>query len=533
MKYENEIILEPDPSRVMEGLRDTGYNFNTAMADLIDNSIAAKAKNIKIKISMNPIGAVSVYLADDGYGMDLEGLKNAMRYGSNKRSDPSSLGKFGLGLKTASTAFCRSLSILSKTETSEYNKVCWDLDEICKINKWKLLTPSIENDEIDILEDVTNGGAGTLVIWNKVDRLIMYDYKQSGAKKKAFDRIISTLKIHLSRVFQRFISSEYSEDPISLYINDDKISPWDPFCKNEAKTQLVAKQEIPVEIGDDGKKAKFIVEAYILPRKEEFSSIEAYKNADIKNDTEGFYIYRENRLIYMGGWLDTYTSDPHFSLLRINFSFDHQLDDAFQIDIKKSRILLADEIFDFLKENFLPAPRNQANDQYRKGTSASIMAMGNSAHAASNANIESKASTVENSKISVEDKNVGTVKVSNSQGTFITTTIRIQDTIESGHSRVIPVPSIDSNMLWEPTIVDGNHAVSINQSHPYYIKVYAPVLQNHVLVEGMDALLWALAEAEISTYNEDTKEQYEDMRVQVSRILKKLVNDLPEPDVNE
>ena len=88
-------------------------------------------------------------------------------------------------------------------------------------------------------------------------------------------------------------------------------------------------------------------------------------------------------------------------------------------------------------------------------------------------------------------------------------------------------------MLWEPTIVDGNHAVSINQSHPYYIKVYAPVLQNHVLVEGMDALLWALSEAEMSTYNEDTKEQYEDMRVQVSRILKKLVNDLPDPDINE
>ena len=95
------------------------------------------------------------------------------------------------------------------------------------------------------------------------------------------------------------------------------------------------------------------------------------------------------------------------------------------------------------------------------------------------------------------------------------------------------MPSIDSGMLWEPTIADGNHAVSINQSHAYYTKVYAPVIDNHVLVTGMDALLWALAEAEMSTYNEETKEQYEEMRIQVSRILKKLVNDLPDPDIEE
>ena len=138
MNDDNEIILEPDPSRVMEGLRDTGYNFNTAMADLIDNSIAADATIIKVKVDMDPRGEVKVYLADNGHGMNFEDLKNAMRYGSEKRSDPSSLGKFGLGLKTASTAFCRCLSILSKSQDSDYNKVQWDLDEICKINKSRI-----------------------------------------------------------------------------------------------------------------------------------------------------------------------------------------------------------------------------------------------------------------------------------------------------------------------------------------------------------------------------------------------------------
>ena len=168
-----EIILEPDPARVMEGLRDTGYDFNTAMADIVDNSIAADATIIKVKVDLNPSGNINIYVADNGCGMDFEGLKNAMRYGSTERVDPSSLGKFGLGLKTASTAFCRSLSLLSKDKKdADYHKVQWDLDEICKINKWQLLQPPIEQDEIDLLEETTHGESGTLVIWHKVDNII-------------------------------------------------------------------------------------------------------------------------------------------------------------------------------------------------------------------------------------------------------------------------------------------------------------------------------------------------------------------------
>lgn len=163
-----EIILEPDPARVMEGLRDTGYDFNMAMADLVDNSIAAHATVIKVYVNPLPNSDLKIYIADNGCGMTLEGLKNAMRYGSNRRAEASSLGKFGLGLKTASTAFCRSLSLLSRGSDGLCNKVCWDLDEICKINKWKLLQPDISDDELELLDDVTNGGTGTLVIWEKL-----------------------------------------------------------------------------------------------------------------------------------------------------------------------------------------------------------------------------------------------------------------------------------------------------------------------------------------------------------------------------
>ena len=526
-----EIILEPDPARVMEGLRDTGYDFNTALADLVDNSIAADATEVDVKIEMIPIsGEIHVYIADNGHGMNLEGLKNAMKYGSARRDDPSSLGKFGLGLKTASTAFCRKLSLLSKTNESDYNKVCWDLDEICRINKWKLLQPELDDDEIDILEQTSKGKAGTLVIWEKVDR-VMKMYSNPSSRTKAFQRIVDSVKKHFSMVYQRFLDPQYTNNVIKIRVNGEPIKPWDPFCKSEPNTHMIAREEIPVEL-PNGSTSSFVVEAYLLPRVEEFSSPKAKSEAHISNDYEGFYIYRENRLIHFGGWLGIFVSDPHISLLRVNFSFDHTLDEAFNVDIKKSGINLAEEIYQYLEQHFLPAPRREAQEIYRKGQNAAIQREGVNAHAASNANINSKAPALEAAKVEVINPETGKVSVSNNQGTF-SGTIKIRSIEKPGQTRVIPVGTIEGNMLWEPTIVDGNHAVSINQGHPYYQKVYAPILGNSVLVTGMDALLWALAEAEMSTYSDETKEQYEEMRIQVSRILKKLVSELPDPEFKE
>ena len=94
-------VLPPDPARMIEGLRDTGYEFVTAVADIIDNSIAADASLVDIRIKMDYRGSIRVYIADNGIGMDRGALLNAMKYGSQRRDSPASLGKFGLGLKTA------------------------------------------------------------------------------------------------------------------------------------------------------------------------------------------------------------------------------------------------------------------------------------------------------------------------------------------------------------------------------------------------------------------------------------------------
>lgn len=525
---EDEIILEPDPSRVMEGLRDTGYNFKTAMADLVDNSIAAKATIIKINVSKNPDNTINVYIADNGTGMDLDGLKNAMRYGSDRRQDPSSLGKFGLGLKTASTAFCRCLSLLSKNATSGYHKVRWDLDEIAKNNKWLLLQPPIDKDEVELLEEVTGGESGTLVVWDKVDRLLKA-YSNNSYLNKAYNKLIEELKFHFSMVYQRFLDTEFTSAPnVAIYVNGSKIEPWDPFCSKHPKTRRLAIQDIPVEM-PDGSKTKFHLGAYLLPRVDDFATKQERASARVSNDFEGFYVYRENRLIYFGSWLGMFTNDPHISLLRVDFSFDHTLDDAFNVDIKKSRILLSEEIFAYIKDNFILGPRREAENLYRNINNAKIAKIGQNAHEASNNNISQKASSLEESRIEVIDESSGRVAISNRQGTFAGT-IKIQKSTKPGQCRVIPVPTITGDNLWEPSMVDGQHAVNINQSHEYYKRIYAPNLGNQNLIIGMDSLLWALSEAELSTYNDEAKERYENMRCLVSMILRRLVNDLPEFD---
>lgn len=525
-KYQ-EIILEPDPARVMEGLRDTGYDFNMAMADLVDNSIAANATIVKVYLNPMPNSDLKLYIADNGCGMTMDGLMNAMRYGSNRRADASSLGKFGLGLKTASTAFCRSLSLLSRGSDGECNKVCWDLDEICKINKWKLLQPAITDDEMDLLDEVADGCTGTLVIWEKVDRLLK-DYQREGAKKTALKKILEGLEFHFSLVYQRFLDSRYTERPIEIYLNDKLIEPWDPFCTDEPESTKSGEHKIKAELPEGGYSA-FTVKAYVLPRKENFSSTVAYSRARINNDMQGFYIYRENRLLHHGDWADIRRKDPHFSLARVELSFDHTLDEAFNVDIKKSRIHINDDIADYLEKEFLPATIRLAEERYRKLQKTAIIQSAGNVHDAAGINIEENASSLQNSKTQVVNEKKNEVKVTNSVGEF-TTTIKILPPTNARQHRVVPVDTIEGNLLWEPTLVDGDHAVSINRNHDFYLKVYGPNMDNPSLIQGLDSMLWGLAEAELSTYNEDTREQYEEMRNQVSRILKKLVKELPDPD---
>lgn len=532
MSDKDDIILQPDPARVMEGLRDTGYDFNTAIADIIDNSIAADATKIDILLELDPLGEVFVYIADNGCGMNFEDLKNAMKYGSKERKNKASLGKFGLGLKTASTAFCRNLSLISKGEDLVTRKVQWDLDYITDTGEWNLRQPEITVDEADYLQETAGEGTGTLVVWEKIDRLLNC-YKSVSSAQNALKKVEQALEFHISMVYQRYLDFDDNRAKnIVIFLNGHIVKPWDPFCVNEDNTLMLCEESLEIEIAGESEIPILMIRAFLIPRRSEFSTRMAGDKARVSNDMQGFYVYRENRLIHYGDWMGMFSKEPHGTLLRVELSFNYKLDDAFHVDIKKSRILLNQEIFNYIKDSVMPPLRRAADERYRRGTKKKVEEAAITAHDASNRNIDEKAKSIENSKVEITDEKAGEVQITNQNGTF-KHRISIRHADKPGQYRIIPVNSIDNGMLWSPTIADGKHAVELNMGHPYYQKVYYPILTQNVVVTGLDSLLWAMAEAELSTFNEETKEQYEDMRFLVSKCLRKLVADLPDPDVDE
>lgn len=528
--------LPPDPARMIEGLRDTGYEFNTAIADIIDNSIAADATRIDLRVSMDFRGNVRVAIADNGIGMNRDGLLNAMKYGSQRRDNAASLGKFGLGLKTASTAFCRRLSVITRPSArARALQATWDLDHVARTGQWELLLPEPDDDGMALLDETAERHSGTVVLWENIDRLFERDYQNPGGKpaQNALKKAKKDLGAHIGLVYQRFLDpNDVRARSIEIKLDGDRIPAWNPYCEGES--ELVAEEPaLEVEL-PSGKKAEFTIRAFVLPRREEFSSEEQARAALVTNDRQGIYIYRENRLIHDADWLGMYQKEPHFSLIRVEFSFDHRLDDAFHVDIKKSRILLNETLFNWLKDEFLPAPRRAAEQRYRKGQKKKISDKTKEAHDTSNTSIALKEEELDSSQINVIDKKSGEVEVTNKEGK-VRLQLRIATAQKPGQCYVAPVASIDDGLLWEPALIDGHKAVRINTGHDYYHKVYAPNLSSGVTVQGMDSLLWAICAAELGTVNEASKRHFAELRFEVSRLLRALVADLPEPavDIND
>jgi hypothetical protein len=222
----------------------------------------------------------------------------------------------------------------------------------------------------------------------------------------------------------------------------------------------------------------------------------------------------------MGLW----ASEPHGTLLRVEFSFDNRLDEVFDIDFKKSRITPAEPIVNALGI-FLAAPRNAADDRYRKGRRKQVVDVIAGGHDESNRFIVGKEKEV--SLANVKPLGNGTAEVTNKEGTVVIVLPSGRE-MRPGEFSVQPVDGLNDGLLWEPCIISGHHAVRINTGHEY-----VPNINEEVTVQGLDSLLWALCEAELGTVNENTKGYFGELRYEVSKILRQLVAELPEPDLGE
>jgi hypothetical protein len=316
----------PEAASMIETFRAIGYSLETAIADIVDNSISANAKNIHINRIWRG-GKSVITIKDDGEGMNSSEIIQAMRPGAqNPLSDrlETDLGRFGLGLKTASFSQCRKLSVLSKRKDYVPTFWSWDLDYVAESKKWELIKWIPE----DFLNELDNEQSGTLVVWSDLDRVLpsQTDEMDENVKHK-FSISLDKVKNHIAMTFHRFIEDK----TIKIFWGEHEIEAWNPFCTNENKTQIRETEYINGGV---------IMKGYVLPHKNNFSTEQAYIKAEGINGypaMQGFYVYRGKRLLLAGDWLGLFRKEEHYKLVRIQIDLPNKLDTEWQIDIKKSK----------------------------------------------------------------------------------------------------------------------------------------------------------------------------------------------------
>ena len=350
-KYISE-EAKPNPIATINSFRAFGYDLPKSIADIIDNSISAWAKNVWIDYKWE--GKKSwIKIKDDGIGMDKSTLINAMTPGSidpeNERS-VNDLGRFGMGLKTASFSQCKSVSVITKTDHTDIIYRTWDLDFVNQAGNWHLLDYLPEEKFINDLDALASG---TTVLWFKLDRVFGKVDSENFSAKIEFYKKFEDVENYLRLIFHRFIEKE----KIGIYLNNRKIEAWDPFLKGEKGSQVFDQERFEGDVK---------IKGYILPHPSKLSK-EKQNQAEGPYgwlNSQGFYVYRNERLLLYGSWLGLYKKMEHFKLTRIMIDISNRFDSDWKIDIKKSQAYPPNYIIDEIRR-IAEYIRNKSKQVYR------------------------------------------------------------------------------------------------------------------------------------------------------------------------
>ena len=324
----NTINLPPHAPTLMESTRAIGYSIESAIADIIDNSVAALAD--RVDIDFFPIGEAYISILDNGVGMAKEELITAMQYGSRNPLDTrneNDLGRYGLGLKTASLSQCRILTVLTKKD-GVLSGAQWNLNFIKETQDWSLLL--LGEDEARLLpsfQKLNNYEHGTLVVWQDLDKFGIGENDIA----EAFSRKMGLIRDHLSLVFHRYLSGEPGLKKLDIKMNEESVIPQDPFLIKKS-TQLMDDETIIVR-GE-----KVVVSPYILPHTSRLTQkeLKALGGKDGLRKNQGFYVYRNKRLLVWGTWFKLMRQGDLSKLARVRVDIPNSLDDLWTLDVKKS-----------------------------------------------------------------------------------------------------------------------------------------------------------------------------------------------------
>lgn len=344
------VSAPPYPYETMLALSSMGYDFSQAVADVVDNSIDAGATGVDIRSHSDEGSPDSAYLLvmDNGTGMDANRLQLAMTLGGTN-SDSDTLGKFGMGMKTASLSQCDRLVVCSK-HSGKIHGLCWDIDVLKKTNKWVMEVVDEDVLPLPALEYLTSIRSGTVVVWRKIKSVRELNDKNAT---QVLDREALHTRRYLEMIFHRYLSGEQGVRKINMSFNGRKITPWDPFCRDQKNTRNLG--DVAIKVPEAGKSSVF-VRPFLLPSQDGFSSSEAFNlGAGIRkwNDMQGFYFYRNNRMVDYSGWNWMRAKDEKTKFLRVAIDYDvnPKMDSLMKINVAKQTASIPASIRDEIKEH--------------------------------------------------------------------------------------------------------------------------------------------------------------------------------------
>lgn len=342
--------VTPSASRLTNSLRDLGYDLPTAVAELVDNSISAGAERIDIDFEYRGHDSF-ILVSDDGHGMTAAEVTEAIRLGTRRTYCDSDLGRFGLGLKTASLSQARRLTVVSRRAPQRrwISKRTLDLDYIERVDRWEVFEPTDYEAAADGLSRLQEG-PGTVVGLEKLDRLFEGVDPDSGWGERRLIKSAEAVAAHLGVIFHRFIEGTASSRRITILVNGSKIGPWNPFAPTEERTQKLAPRYFSLRDVND-RPHSVTLHPYVLPPRAQFSSraeFERLSGPKHWNRQQGLYIYRGDRLVQVGGWSGLRAFDEHTKLARAALQFPRSLDHQFKINVAKMRVSIPAQLKEML-----------------------------------------------------------------------------------------------------------------------------------------------------------------------------------------
>ena len=326
VKEEN---ILPEAKGLFQALSDMGYENTAAVADLVDNSIDAGATNIRITVSddMNKI-----FIADDGTGMSADVLNTAIKLGGKKAHDNNSdLGKYGLGLITASLSLGRVLRVITKHD-NKYNTAVLDYDVVCDMNKFIAdFHMSTETEKSAFEFRTKNASSGTVIIIDKCDS-IQYTKPKD---------LITALETNLGQVFRSFLRNGKH-----IYLNDAEVQITDPMLQDLAGVINIVDTNVEIRTTSGSEGIMHVLAVKIPDQKAKIN-----KRLKLNIQGQGFYILRNNREIASAlEFPEIFKKHNDFNLLRIEVSFNPELDSLMGINIKKHDVAPSKEVINALNE---------------------------------------------------------------------------------------------------------------------------------------------------------------------------------------